>query len=246
MKNSNSFLAHNKSLLEKTENKYNYIHLPINKIRNNSNIKENKINSRTINYEKENEFDNILRNINNRQLMINHPLNLEEQVPSTKKILSKIGRKKSKTEMLIKELHEAFFGKENKSKNIFSNYQNNNLIKDNKKNKNEKKIFKFNRNSDKREIKLKESKSINNIYDYNKELNDYNDYNKKKEIEIDINKILVKSNNNKKRKNEFKMKIRKRKIRKRNKRNKSTKRRRIYFKRKIRKTMYRNRTKYQK
>ena len=197
MKNSNSFLVHNKSLLEKTENKYNYIHFPINKIRNNSNIKENKINSRTINYEKENEFDNILRNINNRQLMTNHPLNLEEQVPSTKKILSKIGRKKSKTEMLIKELHEAFFGKENKSKNIFSNYQNNNLIKDNKKNKNEKKIFKFNRNSDKREIKLKESKSINNIYDYNKELNDYNDYNKKKEIEIDINKILVKSNNNK-------------------------------------------------
>ena len=89
MKNSNSFLVHNKSLLEKTENKYNYIYLPINKIRNNSNLKENKINSRTINYEKENEFDNILRNINNRQLMTNHPLNLEEQVPSTKKYYRK-------------------------------------------------------------------------------------------------------------------------------------------------------------
>ena len=209
IKNSKSFLVPNKLLFDKTEKKYNYIHLPINKLRNNSNIKENKANSRTLNYdeEKENEFDNILKNINNRQLMINHPLKFEEQVPSTKKILAKLGRKKSKTEILIKELHETFFGKENKDKNIFSNYQNNNYKGNNnpdkkdetndliKENKNEKKIFIFHRNNDKREIKLKESKSINNIYDYNKEqneFNNYNDYNKKKEIEIDINKILGK------------------------------------------------------
>ena len=204
--NLDNNITQSKSFLDKTENKYNYIHLPINKIRNN--IKENKINSRTINYEKENEFDNILRNINNRQLMTNHPLNLEEQVPNTKKILSKIGRKKSKTEMLIKELHEAFFGKENKPKTIFSNYHNDNYIRNNKeeeneknnltkdnKDKKEKKIFKFNRNNDKREIRLKESKSINNIYEYNKEKNKINNYNRKKEIEIDISKILEKSNN---------------------------------------------------
>ena len=102
--------------------------------------------------------------------------------------------------MLIKELHETFFGKEDKNKNTFNNYIN--IEKEeNKENEKKdligvenKKIFKFNRNNDKREIKLKESKSNNNIYD-NKYQNDYInlykfEYNKKKEIEIDINKVL--------------------------------------------------------
>ena len=225
IKNSNSFLVSNISNINTNENKYNYIKIPINnKKRSNTHIKDNRINSNTINYEKENEFYNILRNINNRQLMKNHPLNLEEQVPSTKKILSKIGRKKSKTEMLIKELHETFFGKEDKNKNTFNNYIKNTNIEKEENKENEKKdliedenkkIFKFNRNNDKREIKLKESKSNNNIYD-NKYQNNYInlykfEYNKKKEIEIDINKVLgiknkIKKENEKNEDNSFKEK----------------------------------------
>ena len=73
------------------------------------------MNSRTINNEeeKENEFDNILRDINKRKLMINHPIKVEDNIQINKKKLSKLGRTKSKTEMLIKELHETFFGKDN-------------------------------------------------------------------------------------------------------------------------------------
>ena len=109
--------------------------------------------------------------------------------------------------MLIKELHETFFGKEKKKENLYNNYLNNNCIRNttinkeetkeenktflNKENKKDKKIFKFYRKNDKTEIKLKESKSIN-IADDEKEENNFDEleYNQKKEIEIDINKVL--------------------------------------------------------
>ena len=218
-KNYNSFLLSNKpifntNIIENSNNNNtnnNYIHIPIQKSkrRSSSQIKDNinNRNSKTINHEEENDFDSILRNINNRKYKINHPIKLEDQVPSTKKILSQIGRKKSKTEMLIKELHETFFGKEKNKDNLYNNYLNNNYIRNttinkeetkedyktflNEENKKDKKVFKLYRNNDKTEIKLKESKSTN-IFEDEMDKNNFDalEYNQKKEIEIDINKVL--------------------------------------------------------
>ena len=212
-KNSNSFLIQNKTYFNNTNendnDKYTYIHIQFKKNKKRSisqkKDKSNKFNSRTINNEEENEFDSILRNINNRKLMRNHPIKLEDQVPSTKKILSQIGRTKSKTEMLIKELHETFFGKEKKKQNIYNNYLNNNINNNNiseeetknenktdicKQNNEEKKIFSTYNNKEKAEMKVTNNFRSNNIDDENEKNEIFLDYNKKKEAEIDINKIL--------------------------------------------------------
>ena len=188
-KDNNSFL------ITDNYNKYNHNSIRRNKQNSFCKIKNNNIiNSKTINHEDENEFDNILRNINKRQLMSKHPLKIEDQVTNTKKILSKLGRAKSKTELLIKELHETFFGKENKKQNVFNNY-NNSIILEESKDNNEKKIFKFNRNINKTEIKILENKTINNN-NIEEGIKIEKDYHQKKEIEIDINKILGNKNNN--------------------------------------------------
>ena len=201
MKKSNSFLIQNKEFFNNTlensnkSNKYMNIAPKRNKKRSSSQIKNEEINSKTINKEEENEFDNILRNINNRKLMINHQINLEDQVPNTKKILSKLGRTKSKTEMLIKELHETFFGKENKRNNLY-NYYRNNYIRNTSINKEETKEENKNENKDKKIFELSknqnEIKIIENNLDEEKVQNQINNLNyaKKKEIEIDINKVL--------------------------------------------------------
>ena len=122
---NNSFLIQNKQNFSTNDNineKYNHKH-----IRNN--IKRSFIHSKegnnhnyhnissvatnaNISKKEKNEFDNILKNINNRQLMLNQPIKIENNNISNKKILSQIGKTKSKTEMLIKELHETFFGKD--------------------------------------------------------------------------------------------------------------------------------------
>ena len=166
-----SFLTQNKTITNESDSNYLYNQITIrkNKRRSISQMRQdysNKYNSKTINHD-ENEFDSILKCINNRKFKINHNLKIENKAPSTKKILSQIGRTKSKTEMLIKELHETFFGKNNnnnnKKNNIYNKYLNNNYIKnnkdDNQENKkqitkvnNEKKIFKYKNN--KNEIKL--------------------------------------------------------------------------------------------
>ena len=121
----------------RNKNNFNHISIKNNKNRSTSQIKEGKshnyynISSHNINVNNnnnkkdENEFDNILKNINNRKLMLNQqPIKIEDNVISTKKVLSKIGKTKSKTEMLIKELQEAFFGKENNNNNNTNNYYN--------------------------------------------------------------------------------------------------------------------------
>ncbi len=166
-----SFLTQNKTITNESDSNYLYNQITIrkNKRRSISQMRQdysNKYNSKTINHD-ENEFDSILKCINNRKFKINHNIKIENKAPSTKKILSQIGRTKSKTEMLIKELHETFFGKNNnnnnKKNNIYNKYLNNNYIKnnkdDNQENKkqitkvnNEKKIFKYKNN--KNEIKL--------------------------------------------------------------------------------------------
>ena len=212
LKTSNSFLIQNKmnfnNIIENKNDKYSFNHIYNKRNKEGSYIqmKEDK-NSKTINKEEEKEFDNILRNINNRKLMINHPIKLEDQVPNTKKIISKIGRTKSKTEILIKELHETFFGKENKKQNIYNNYLNHNYMRNNiinkeeikeenkndisKENNKEKKIFKLKKNKDQTGVKIMKS-----YLDEEKEQNEINfDYDKMKDIEIDINKILGKGKN---------------------------------------------------
>ena len=156
IKNNNSFLIQNKLAFNKRNNQ----------------IKENKTNYRTINKEEENEFDNIIRNINNRKLMINHPIKLEDNILTNKKPFSKIVRTKSKTEMLIKELHETCFGKENKKQNENNKYIRTNINKE-----------------DKEEIK--EENDLEEDIEINL------DYAKKKELEIDLNKILELNKNKK-------------------------------------------------
>ena len=144
-KENNSFLIKNDTNLntnddkqiEEKNDKNNYNHIPIRNSKNRScsQIKEDKklihhnTSSITINInnskKEENEFDNILKDIDNRRLMLNQPIRIEKNIINTKKVLSHIGKTKSKTEMLIKELQETFFGKENNSKysNYYSNYK---------------------------------------------------------------------------------------------------------------------------
>ena len=144
-KENNSFLLKNDTNLNTNDNKQieekndknNYNHIPIRNSKNRScsQIKEDKkqihhnTSSITINInnskKEENEFDNILKDIDNRRLMLNQPARIEKNIINTKKVLSHIGKTKSKTEMLIKELQETFFGKENNSKysNYYSNYK---------------------------------------------------------------------------------------------------------------------------
>ena len=144
-KENNSFLLKNDTNLntnddkqiEEKNDKNNYNHIPIRNSKNRScsQIKEDKkqihhnTSSITINInnskKEENEFDNILKDIDNRRLMLNQPARIEKNIINTKKVLSHIGKTKSKTEMLIKELQETFFGKENNSKysNYYSNYK---------------------------------------------------------------------------------------------------------------------------
>ena len=159
-KENNSFLLKIKSNLNTNDNikenneKYNYNQIPIKntKKRSNSQIKIDKnhnnahnissVNTNINNSKKEkNEFDNILKNINNRRLMLNQPIKIENNHISTKKILSQMGKTKSKTEMLIKELQETFFGKDNIINNnnlTHKNDNNNNVISYEEKEKDEK------------------------------------------------------------------------------------------------------------
>ena len=125
----NSFLIQNNlnyktnDNIEEIEERYSHIEIKNNKQRSYSQMKGEKnynyhnissITTNTFNKKKEeNEFDNLLKNINNRKLMLNHPVKIENNTINTKKILAQIGKTKSKTEMLIKELHETFFGKDN-------------------------------------------------------------------------------------------------------------------------------------
>ena len=144
-KGNNSFLLKNgtkintnddKQIEEKNDkNNYNHIQIRNSKNRSCSQIKEDRkhiyhnTSSITINVnnskKEENEFDNILKDIDNRKLMLNQPARIEKNIINTKKVLSHIGKTKSKTEMLIKELQETFFGKENNNKysNYYSNYK---------------------------------------------------------------------------------------------------------------------------
>ena len=160
IRENNSFLMTNKANINTNDNNkdnnekynYNYNHIPIKNskrrscsqikedITNNSNNNHNYHNTSTIttnaNYSKkeENEFDNILKNINNRKILLNHPVKIESNTTTSKKFLAQIGKTKSKTEMLIKELNETFFGKDknknkinnNKTNNCYSNVSNNN------------------------------------------------------------------------------------------------------------------------
>ena len=143
IKEKNSFLIKNKSNFNTNDNikdnnyNYNYNQIPIknNKKRSCSQMKEEKYNhnyhnissiTTNANYSKkeDNDFDNILKNINSRKLLLNHPVKIENNVLTSKKILAQIGKTKSKTELLIKELQETFFGKDNN--NINHKYNNNN------------------------------------------------------------------------------------------------------------------------
>ena len=123
----------NDNIRDSTENKiYNFLHIKNNKKRSCSLIKDennhnhHNVSSITTNInnskKEEDEFDNILKKINNRKLILNQPSKFENNNKSTKKFLSQIGKTKSKTEMLIKELHETFFGKDN---HINNNYYSN-------------------------------------------------------------------------------------------------------------------------
>ena len=128
---NNSFLLKKPSNFSNNDNikenndKNNYIYIPmknskkrgssINKDENSNNA--NDINSANVNTNKsekeDNEFDNILKNINKRKLMLNQPVKNEINNISTKKCISQMKKTKSKTEMLINELQETFFGKVN-------------------------------------------------------------------------------------------------------------------------------------
>ena len=140
---NNTFLKQNKQNFNRNDNKennekYNHIQIKNNKKRSFSQLKEgnghkyHNISSVTTNAnmskKDENDFDNILNNIKNRKLMLNQPVKIENNAISTKKILSQIGKTKSKTEMLIKELHETFFGKDYIQTN--TNIINKNELKD--------------------------------------------------------------------------------------------------------------------
>ena len=173
-KENNSFLIKNgtningnddKQIEEKNDkNSYNHIPIRNSKNRSYSQIKEDKkhmyhnTSSVTINInnskKEENEFDNILKDIDNRKLMLNQPVRIEKNIINTKKVLSHIGKTKSKTEMLIKELQETFFGKENNSK--YSNYYSNYKKMNNKDDKKEEEIDNENKEANEKEIIKKE------------------------------------------------------------------------------------------
>ena len=146
IKEKNSFLIKNKSNFNTNDNikdnnyNYNYNQIPTknNKKRSCSQMKEENYNHNyhnisaitiNANYSKKenNDFDNILKNINSRKLLLNRPVKIENNVLTSKKILAQIGKTKSKTELLIKDLQETFFGIDNNN-NINIKYKNNNLI----------------------------------------------------------------------------------------------------------------------
>ena len=167
----------NDNIRDSTENKiYNFLHIKNNKKRSCSLIKDennhnhHNVSSITTNInnskKEEDEFDNILKKINNRKLILNQPSKFENNNKSTKKFLSQIGKTKSKTEMLIKELHETFFGKENHiNNNYYSNLTHKNKNKINQ-DKQDEFIFIKNKENDKN---ILENEIIKNEEKLNKE-----------------------------------------------------------------------------
>ena len=167
----------NDNIRDSTEKKiYIFLHIKINKKRSCSLIKDennhnhHNVSSITTNInnskKEEDEFDNILKKINHRKLILNQPSKFENNNKSTKKFLSQIGKTKSKTEMLIKELHETFFGKENHiNNNYYSNLTHKNKNKINQ-DKQDEFIFIKNKENDKN---ILENEIIKNEEKLNKE-----------------------------------------------------------------------------